>query len=482
MPELGPGLVYSAQLEPILEGSASSLIRVLEVEPQTHWLPGRAPTESYRLDRQVFEQLRALPLPKIVHSVTCPLGSARRPDRRNIDPLQETIDVLNAHWVSEHLSFNCAEKRGSSFNAGFLLPPRQSLGGVEGICNTVRAFASNFPVPLLLENGVNYLRADLDEITDSAFVSAVARGGNCGILLDLHNLWTNELNGRESLDCFIDSIPLDLVWEIHLAGGHYYEGHWLDAHSGEIPPELIKRARAIVPRLPNLKAIIFEILPMYVSTFGLDRIQAQLEILNELWTLRQHLPAATGASVDLSRKATLVRGGNWSISPQEWENALGGIVIGESVGGALQSELLQDPGVAVLRALAEDARAGAIVDVLTLTSRVLMINRGAAGFRALLSEYFRQSPPELFASREAEAFGEFLRRQQLRDSYLYEVLAFELGAIRMHVDAIRSVVRFKSDPDTLFAALAKGQLPESPAEGNFEVVLDPCSQHAEENP
>jgi len=48
----------------------------------------------------------------------------------------------------------------------------------------------------------------------------------------------------------------------------------------------------------------------------------------------------------------------------------------------------------------------------------------------------------------------------------------------LHLDAIRSVVRFKSDPETLLAALAKGRLPKNPAEGDFEVVLDPTGDRA----
>lgn len=60
----------------------------------------------------------------------------------------------------------------------------------------------------------------------------VVESADCGLLLDLHDLFANALNGRQSLDEFLDLAPLDRVWEVHLAGGMEVDGFWLDAHSG----------------------------------------------------------------------------------------------------------------------------------------------------------------------------------------------------------------------------------------------------------
>ena len=101
-------------------------------------------------------------------------------------------------------------------------------------------------VPVAFETGVNYLRPQPDEIPDGLFVRRVAEAADCGILLDLHNLLTNERNGRVPLRAVFDDIPHERVWEIHLAGGREYHGYWLDSHSGHIDDDLFTAAGAVV--------------------------------------------------------------------------------------------------------------------------------------------------------------------------------------------------------------------------------------------
>lgn len=82
---------------------------------------------------------------------------------------------------------------------------------------------------------------------------------HCGILLDLHNIYCNALNGRQSVEQFLSALPLERVWELHVAGGFEVDGYWLDAHSGAIPPPLHAICAYVVPSLPQLKAIVFEL-------------------------------------------------------------------------------------------------------------------------------------------------------------------------------------------------------------------------------
>ena len=125
----------------------------------------------------------------------------------------------------------------------------------------------------------------------------MAEGADCGILLDLHNVYTNAINGRQPVDEFIAQLPLERVWEVHLAGGFWMDGYWLDAHSGPMPMPLVRHARDVVSRLPRLGAIIFEIYPSFVESTGVDEICRQLELLRELWTLR-------GTAADVAPRPT----------------------------------------------------------------------------------------------------------------------------------------------------------------------------------
>ena len=123
-------------------------------------------------------------------------------------------------------------------------------------------------------------------MSDGDFVAEVAEAADCGILLDLHNVLCNARNGRQSLEAFCDAIPLDRVWEIHLAGGVSERGFWLDAHSGLVEPVLMDLVADLVPRLPALGAIIFEIMPDFIPATGLTAIGKVLGQLNDLWSAR----------------------------------------------------------------------------------------------------------------------------------------------------------------------------------------------------
>jgi uncharacterized protein (UPF0276 family) len=271
VPALGVGVIYSSAIEPLLE-RRPELFQVVEFEPQTTWIKTPGAARRYRVDEGVLARLSRLPGHKIVHSVGTPVGGTTTPEAAQLELLRVTVASLGSPWLSDHLSFN----QTPEFATGFFLPPRQTPEGVAMAAASIHALQAALPVPIAVETGVNYLRPRPDELPDGDFVARVVESADCGLLLDLHNIYCNGLNGRQSMDEYVDQLPLERVWEIHLAGGMELEGFWLDAHSGAIPDPLYAIAERIIPRLPNLKAIIFEIFPSFVPVVGLDLVREQI--------------------------------------------------------------------------------------------------------------------------------------------------------------------------------------------------------------
>ena len=83
----------------------------------------------------------------------------------------------------------------------------------------------------MLARPADYLRPRPGELGDGEFFAAVAEQADCGILLDLHNLWCNERDGRQPVRDVLAELRLERVWEVHLAGGEELVGYLLDAHS-----------------------------------------------------------------------------------------------------------------------------------------------------------------------------------------------------------------------------------------------------------
>jgi uncharacterized protein len=250
------------------------------------------------------------------------------------------------------------------------------------------------------------------------------------------------------------------------------DGYWLDAHSGAMPERLFTLAREIVPHLPNLKAIIFEVFSSFLPRFGLDGVRAEMERLRELWQLRrsdggawpQKRPGASGAWPESPSAATVAT----------WEAALGALVIGRDATPPLGAELAADPGVALMRALIHEFRASMLVGVYRLSCRLLMLALTPDVFRTILEDFWSREPPRQYAASEAEAFMAYLRAQNLRLPQLAKVMEFEKAAMDTLLDGQARVVRFSSDPFPLLRALADGRLPDViPAEGNYEIELKP---------
>lgn len=464
-PALGVGLTYSSAIEPVLE-RRPDLIQVLEIEPQTTWLKTRDDVQPYRANEEVLEHLADLPGNKLVHSVGTPVGGTVRPDPAQLALLGDTIRDLQAPWASDHLSFN----QTPEFATGFFLPPRQTVSGVETVTASIRDLQDALPAPIAVETGVNYLCPRLDELPDGEFVARVVEAANCGLLLDLHNVFTNALNGRQPVSDYLEQLPLERVWEVHLAGGMELDGFWLDAHSGAIPDPLYRVCEEVIPRLPNLGAIVFEIFPSFVPEVGLELVEEQLERLHALWALRsdRSRPEQTRAPLRLAVDAP------GTASPDVWERALGKLVTGQRPEDACGEALSQDPGIRVIEGLIHEFRASLIVGVLRLTSRLIMLALGPEAFRTILADYWSKVPPQMYGSLEADAFAEYLERIDLRVPHLAKVLEFEQAVAATLADDRVRIVHFDFEPIPLLRALAEGRLPDEPLEpGDFEIELTP---------
>ncbi|GGV50774.1 hypothetical protein GCM10010495_80580 [Kitasatospora herbaricolor] len=481
MTRLGVGLTYVPGLDRITDACAD-LLDVVEVEPQTLW---RSRTDGgITLDEEALRRIADLPGARLLHGVGNPVGGCRPPDRGHIALVGELAERLGAPWVSEHLAFNRVGGPGEGFRTGFMLPPCPTPGGSRRGIRSVRTMAAALPVPLAVEIGANYLRPRPGELSDGEFARRVAEGSGCGLLLDLHNVLANERNGRGGVDEVLAALPLERVWEVHLAGGTEYRGYWLDAHSGLPDEELTALAERILPRLPALRAVLFEVTPSAVPQLDPAAVRELLARMRAMWPdgaplppLRPLPPVLPGQSP--RSPAGPSPGGAYGsyggpadrVDPEEWEEALGGLAIGREPGNALARELAEDPAIGLIRDLVTEFRGSALAGSLRWTVRLLLLSVGGPGTRELLDGYVLACPPQLFATEEAFAFAAHLRRLRPRVRWLEDVLELDLGLIRAQIDGQPCTVRLGTDPTALMADLGAGRLPVDPPRGTFRVRL-----------
>lgn len=474
LPDVGVGLTFMPALASFYQEN-KDLIDVIEVEPQSMWMDTRPTKGCFSILDGVIEEICSLPFNKLVHSVAAPVGGSVEPSPAILELLAENIAQLDSPWVSEHLAFNHTQ----DFHTAFFLPPCQVKDGIDQAVASIQLIRNACGVPVAVETGVNYLKPRKEEIPDSEFLKEIVNKSGCGILLDLHNIYCNQLNGRESIDSFLKGIPLEQVWEVHLAGGISRDGYWLDAHSGEVPQPLLKLCREIIPKLPNLKGLIFELFPSFIPVVGTETIRQQLVEMQSLWQLRKNAPCQIELSRDISRNPPVSTAVSTLRSPSmsviEWEDALGALVIGRSSPHkSLSSELREDPAIKLVNGLIGEFRGSMIVGTLQLTSTLLALTLGPTGFSTILKDFWSKMPPSQYPTAEAQQFGVYMHELDLNIPHLSKVIEFELSAIRCLHTSSEQLLRFDFDPLPLLRALAEGKLPDVLGEaGSYEILLTP---------
>jgi uncharacterized protein (UPF0276 family) len=423
-----------------------------------------------RINLELFKRLRELPQHKLVHSVSMPLGNSRPHDPAAMQLLKTSVDVLGAPYASEHLSFNRLGTAEGDVWTGFLLPPRQNDEGVAIAAARIDEMRKALGVPAAFETGVNYLRPRSDELTDGEFFRAVAEAADCGILLDLHNLLTNERNGRTPLERVLKEIPLDRVWEIHVAGGMEYRGYWLDSHSSHLSDDLFKIALDVVGACPSLRAIVFEIMEEYLNESSRSQLEEDVQRLRSIWNSRSnHRETLLG----LGREATITEPGPCT-SVTAWEETLGANAIGRAARDG-KGIPLSDPALDLYADLTKSMRESTIYQSLPFTVRLLLATIGPTALSRLMARFLNASPPQPFGAAEAHHFICFLRGTDTEVRYLRQVLAFEEAVNAVASGHGNRTVAFDCNPVLLFEALEQRRDPGLLATQYFTVEISPHS-------
>jgi uncharacterized protein (UPF0276 family) len=196
-------------------------------------------------------------LPIALHGIGLSILSAEFFDTAYLEQLARWRDRVGGEWVSEHLSFmRAGSGHGTHAAIALAMPYDHEL--LEMLVPRVRAAQEMLAVPFLLENAVSYVDYGDDEMTEPEFLNALAAETNCGVLLDLHNLYTNAHNGRCDALEYLACLDMDSVHEIHIAGGDSMMGLHTDSHAGPVHGEVWPLLEAVLPRASTLRAVTFE--------------------------------------------------------------------------------------------------------------------------------------------------------------------------------------------------------------------------------
>jgi uncharacterized protein (UPF0276 family) len=460
----------------------AGLADLIGIEPQMWWDydPGQA--MPYRMREEAFAFLRECGKPVIVHGVGGGAAGTVLPPTAFTRHFLETCRRLRPAWISEHLSFLHLQERGEPYFAGMMLPPLQTRAGAETAIENIRQVTQGLPAPFALETQVNYMRSACGNLSDGEFMARVAEGVGCGILLDLTNLWVNERNGRQPVEEYLDAIPLERVVEVHLAGARLDDGVWLDAHNGTLQDDVLALAERVLPRLPRVRALTLEVVPYFVPRAGIDLLADQLRVLRGLWDRRHGPVTGTGAGqlehspppAKAPARADLVRlEGADSITPAQWERALGRWTALGREEGPVFERLRGDRGLETYRMIANSFRWGNLSDLMGLAMQFLLRHKGVAWVEEMLADYCRWRAPGQFPIQETETFAAYMRAHPVAHPYWKNLLDFDEAKLIALRTGRSLEIPFEYEPNALLESIARGEVPDHLPKGDFLVEVAP---------
>jgi uncharacterized protein (UPF0276 family) len=91
---------------------------------------------------------------------------------------------------------------------------------------------------ILLENPSSYLVLAGAEMAEHEFLAELARRADCGILLDVNNVFVSAHNHGFDPHAYLAALPPERVGQIHLAGHTAEGGLLIDTHDGTVCPEV----------------------------------------------------------------------------------------------------------------------------------------------------------------------------------------------------------------------------------------------------
>jgi uncharacterized protein (UPF0276 family) len=202
----------------------------LAQRPATGWL--EVHTENYLdqagWDWHVLEQLRRQ-YPVSLHGVGLGLGSARGFSLAHLARVRALVERVAPVLVSEHLCWGAVGDR----QLNDLLPLALDDAALDLLSARVAQVQDALQRELLIENVSSHVRFRADAMSEAQFMAALARRTGCRLLLDVNNLYVNQVNHGEDALAAIAALAPGSVGEIHLAG-HLVTPQLLVDHHGDI--------------------------------------------------------------------------------------------------------------------------------------------------------------------------------------------------------------------------------------------------------
>jgi uncharacterized protein (UPF0276 family) len=226
---------------------------ILEKKPVVDWF--EIISENYMVDAgrplhvldQILEQYRV-----VQHGVSMYFGNAARPNRDHLRKLKRLIKRTSTPWLSDHLCWGSVDGRFTHD----LLPMPYTWEAVEWTARNIREVQDTLGIPVAVENVSSYAEFHASEMTEWQFLCEVVERADCGILLDVNNIYVSSKNHVFDPYVYLDAVPVERIAQIHIAGHTKYERYILDTHDHPVLAPVWKMYAHAIQRIGRTATLL----------------------------------------------------------------------------------------------------------------------------------------------------------------------------------------------------------------------------------
>ncbi len=244
LPNLGIGIGFREQFRADLFLHQTE-IDFLEITADHYFDASARKLEELELLKQHFQL--------VPHGLNLSLGSAEGIDENYLEKFTRLVDTVKPAWFSDHICFT----RSGGKEIGHLAPVPYTNEAVKVFVRNITRVKARIKTPLILENITYTNRFPSSEMSESEFITRILEETDCGLLLDITNLYINSKNFSFDWREFLDQLPMERIIQLHFVGTHKHNNRLVDAHANKTDAEIWDVFREVCSRA-NVKGAILE--------------------------------------------------------------------------------------------------------------------------------------------------------------------------------------------------------------------------------
>lgn len=220
-PVHGAGLGLRRALLGSLSSVSTEDVQFLEVAPE-NWI-----NVGGKYGKQFAAYTERFPF--VCHGLSLSIGSPAPLDWKLLGDIKHFLRTFNIRCYTEHLSY-CSDE-GHLYD---LLPIPFTAEAVHYVADRIRQIQDFLGQRIGMEN-VSYYAAPQQEMSEIDFLNAILEEADCGLLLDVNNIYVNSINHGYDAEDFLSQLPAERIMYCHIAG-HYVEAEDLrvDTHGADV--------------------------------------------------------------------------------------------------------------------------------------------------------------------------------------------------------------------------------------------------------